>query len=146
MANAIKRKMFGKQKKTPVAVYQDFRIGGMQMMDRLLWCKVKKCGKTYNQQRSIRKWIKCTMQRQNKGPKSSDVARMEIKVRGMKDWQEWCASSGHNNLHLMLILMCLIATFCNLRGRLSTYKVDCHILSTKLRGKSKNHWSIAFSS
>ena len=36
MANRIKRKLFGMQRKTPVAGYQDFQIRGMQMKDRLL--------------------------------------------------------------------------------------------------------------
>ena len=74
MANTIKRKLFGMQK-TYVADYQNFQTGG----------KAKKSGMKHNQRRSICKWTECTMKRRNKGLKSSEVARMEIKVRGTTD-------------------------------------------------------------
>ena len=87
----------------------------------LLWGKAKKSGMKHNQRRSICKWTECTMKRRNKGLKSSEVARMEIKVRGTTDWQGWCVNCCHNNRLLMLILICLMATPWNLT-------ISCHYL------------------
>ena len=64
---------------------------GIQMKDRLLWSKAKECDKKYNQQQSICKWTKRTMQRRSKGPKfnvqNSEVTSTEIKMRRTTDWQ-----------------------------------------------------------
>ena len=45
-----------------------------------------------------------SMQHRDKGPKSSEVTSMEIKMRRTTDRQELCASCCHNNLLLLLTL------------------------------------------